>query len=127
MKKTEKTNCLGETIRIASDCGFCVKCEAPNDRAEDRDLCCCCVSNADIRIQFAAVPNSNENKGGFVPVISVTTPSTADPLIDPSTTAWCSISYDKDVALALAKTMADEEADRWGGDYVTSVDSAPDR
>ncbi len=80
---------------------------------------------ADIRIEFAAIPNSNENKGGFVPVISVTTPSTADPLIDPYATEWSPIGYDKDVALALAKTMADDEAARWVGDYTTSITKAP--
>ena len=40
---TTDLNCLNETTRPASDCGFCIKCEGPNDRPEERDLCCCCV------------------------------------------------------------------------------------
>lgn len=78
----------------------------------------------DIQIEYAAIPNSNEHKGGFVPVISVTTPSTADPLISPNATEWCPVAYDKDVALELAKTMANDEAERWTGDYITSVTEA---
>ena len=45
---TTDLNCLGETTRPASDCGFCIKCEGPNDRPEERDLCCCCYRSRNI-------------------------------------------------------------------------------
>ena len=68
-----------------------------------------------IKIAFSAIRNVNKNAGGFMPVISV------NGRLSGSTFGQ---GYDREIALALARDMAREEAERYLGDYSVDISEA---
>lgn len=65
-----------------------------------------------VEIKYAAEPNLNTYKGGWVPVIWNG---------EKKSGGWMSVGLDKDEALAAAAEWAAEEAARYVGDWVVTV------
>ncbi len=65
-----------------------------------------------VKIRYCAVPNADERRGGFLPLVSVNGQQHSD--------TW-GRGLDKNVALRRAAVDAQNEADRYGGDWNVTV------
>ncbi len=66
-----------------------------------------------IKIEYAARLNVNKNKHGWIPGVWVNDRRRGD--------TWSHRSYDEDVALDMARVMAVEESERYGGDWDITI------
>lgn len=70
------------------------------------------MTDGEILIEWAAVPNSRPNSG-FVPMVWNNGRAQGS--------AWATHGLDKDEAAKHAEAMAEEEADRYSGDWTITI------
>lgn len=70
-----------------------------------------------ILIEYGVTENTNEIKGGYVPIIWVNG--------EPKGSNWHATGYDLDDAWYVAEREAEDEAGRWIGDWELTVKKRP--